>query len=419
MKNSDKKLHITAYDHFREYLDLTYSAGGGKELIGLSTGYPLAGLLPLPNIILDQLSPYENGKEKPRAGYGWEAGSRPVREAAIEYENLIHGTSYTIDNICLVAGATYGLNRILERLFEDMKSEKNELLIVAPTFYRMLARAERVAKVRSVSASKKNDYQVTVEELMNAISPKTKAVFLLNPSNPTYLYYLNEFFNELIPLLEEKGIYLIIDESGDAYYAKETHWINRTFTPKLASSKVIRIVTASKKYLLAEFRIGYVLGGKEFMGDKKSGFVKIVGDDIGNPPFAANDAWLEIIKQEIKLLKDEKDEKSDFFNVMTYNLNKLVEFRDYSISMLKDSGKVDRIIVPDANFNLTFSLKKGLYKTDLDFYKELLEKTKVSLLPASGLGTKPEDLEYRLTYAIHKPMLIEGMEKLNKFLKNK
>lgn len=409
-------LHNTAYKNFRYYLDCTYSAGGGKRLIGFSTGYPIAGVFPLPQVILEKLSPFENGKEKPRAGYGWEAGSQPLREAIIQHQNRLHGTKYTMKNICMVAGATYGLNRILENLFTH-STTPSELLVVAPTFYRMLARAERLVQVRSVVGSEKNDFQITADELLDAITYQTRAIFLLNPSNPTYLYYDNGFLEKIIEEIEKRNIYLIIDESGDAFWAEEHKWSHRRFTNRIDSPMVIRIVTASKQYLFAEYRIGFVLANNDFMGDKERGFIKIVGDDIGNPPLAANDAWLEIIKQEMDILDGiYRPQESDFLEVMTKNLQRAIEQRDYAISILKSNNGVSKVIKPEANFNLTFQASKGHFESDLLFFKNLMEKTNVSLLPGSGLGIDESLLYFRLTYAVPEDQLIDGMKSLNKFL---
>lgn len=420
MNKEQNNLHNEAYDDFRWYLDTAYAVKGAGEVIGLSVGYPAAGEFPLPHTVLDKLMPYEGGKEKPRPGYGWEAGSGSLRQAVIDFENLLHGTSYTKDNICMVAGASYGLNRILEQIYNDDMGVKKKLIVVAPTFYRMLGRVDRFASVVSIIGREENDFQITVDEILSNIDQDTKAVFILNPSNPTYLYYSDTFFEKIIPVLKKMGIYLIIDESGDAFFMGNHKERLKRFPPVIGSDNVIRIVTASKKYLFAEYRIGYVLAEKNFMGDKSKGFVKLIGDDIGNAPLAANEAWEQIVKHEILYLNGEtcKDLDCDFEKVFSENNNRINDLRCLAIDKLKKSKYIGNVITPNTNFNICFNVINSKYKTDKELYKALLLKTDVSILPCSGLGISATKMYFRLTYGLNEAVLNDALDKFLAFIEH-
>lgn len=414
----DKKLHIKAYSDFRWYLDTTYSAKGLNKVVGLSAGYPAAGEFPLPNVILDKLRPFKNGKEKPRPGYGWEAGSGPLRRAILEFENSLHATDYKENNICMVAGASYGLSRIVEYLFSGKNDKDKKLLVISPTFYRMLNRASDYASIVSIQAQEKNDFQISAEEIIASLDKNVKAVFLLNPSNPTYLYYTDEFFNKIIPVLKKMDIYLIIDESGDAFYFDGSQDRLKKFPSLIGSNNVIRIVTASKKYLFAEYRIGYVLGGSKFMGNKKKGFIKLIGDDISNAPLAANEAWEEIVRHEILHLRGEKcqDKNCDFEDVIKKNNILMDQLRNYTAKRLRKSHKIKNIIIPKTNFNICFNIVNTPWKTDKELYQALLLETKISLLPCSGLGIPADKMYFRLTYGLNKVVLSKNLNKFLKFI---
>lgn len=417
--NLEKKfnLHNEAYSDFRWYLDTTYTAKGSDLIIGLSVGYPSSGVFPLPNCVLDKLMPYENGKEKPRPGYGWEAGSGSLRQSVVTFENLLHGTKYTKENICMIAGASYGLNRILEQIFWERDMSK-KLLIIAPTFYRMLGRASSYATVVSIVGKEENNFQITPEEILSSIDEDTKAVFILNPSNPTYLYYSDEFFKEVVSALKEKGVYLIIDESGDAFYMGDQKKRLKKFPSIIGSDNVARIVTASKKYLFAEYRIGYVLAGKEFMGDKTNGFVKLIGDDISNAPLAANEAWEHIVRHEILYLNDQEchDSDCDFEEVFSSNNEKANDLRLFAINKLRQSKHIGNMSIPNTNFNICFNVINSKYKTDRELYENLLKQTKVSIMPCSGLGIPAEKMYFRLTYGLPKEILSDAIDKFLNFI---
>lgn len=178
MSTISRNLHVSAYDCMREYLDFTYSLADNKKIYALSIGYPMPGVYPLPVSILEKMQALSKGVEIPRPGYGWEAGSKPLREQLIEYENLRHKTTYSLNNICITAGATYALNRVMERIFEELKDNRNDLLIVSPTFYRMTGRFNRYGNVKNICAEEETNYQITIEKLLNSITKKTKAIFL-------------------------------------------------------------------------------------------------------------------------------------------------------------------------------------------------------------------------------------------------
>ena len=411
-------LHNDAYTDFRAYLDGSYKGRDGEEVLGLSVGYPEPGEFPLPKVVLREMAAEIDGVEKPRPGYGWDAGSTPLRENLVKLENLLHGTHYAIGNICMVAGATYAFNRVLETLFLHDPGKK--LLVVAPTYYRMLYKAQYYAQVYNVVGREENQFQVTVEDVLETLEENTKAIFLANPTNPTYIYYDNAFLERLISELEKRKVYLIIDESGDAFHLGTGPNRLRRYTDKLDNPYVIRIVTASKKYLYAEYRIGYVLAGLSFMGNKQGGFIKDIGDDIGNAPLAINDALLKISEQEISLIEQPSlAENSEFYDRMNANNKKMSYLKDLAKQKLKSCPYVTNIIEPDANFNITFKIDLKCYRRDIDFFQEFLEKKHISILPCSGLGIPAELMYFRLTYGIKEDRLLHGLDQLIDFINQK
>lgn len=301
MQDNLKNLHTNSYHSFRKYLDEVYYVHAKTPVIPLSLGYPISKVFPLPNQVLEKLNPFEkNGTEKIRPGYGWEAGSQPLRETILKFENTRHSTHYTLENICMTAGGSYGINRVMEHLFCQMKSDKNEVLIVAPTFYRMLNRFEEYAIVKNYFTQRINLFQPTVRDLEKLDLSRTRAIFICNPTNPGYNYVHKKNLQDLIEFLNKKKIYLIIDEVGDNFF----HSVYFRYPKHIQSKYVIRICSSSKAYQLAEYRLGYIIADSHFIGTKTNGFVKLIGDDMGNPPLAANDAWQYILESETEWISE-------------------------------------------------------------------------------------------------------------------
>lgn len=407
-------LHKKSYEIFRFYLDAVYKKNTSKPIIPLSLGYPLPGVFPLPSEALKRLSPIDEfGTEKHRPGYGWEAGSHSLRESIINYENQRHLTHYDLTNICMTAGGSYALNRVLEQIFLSRYDKKQEFIISCPTFYRMLQRSDEYAIVKNMLTQRKNLFQPTLENLIQIVSPNTKAVFICNPSNPGYNYINASDLYKIIDFLNDRKIYLIIDEVGDNFF----HSGMFKYSKSIQSSNIIRICSSSKTFQLAEYRLGYVIGDKSFIGDKKQGFVKLIGDDIGNPPLAANEAWKYMLDQEIDWIKMDRGSPSTEYQIQTKaNEEELKKKCKIVIEYLSKSAHVTDIIAPSSSFNLTFQFKSDLIKTDVDFFINLLKKKSVSLVPCSGFGFRKEEKYMRLTFAVPDSELIEGLKRIVSYL---
>lgn len=410
-------VHRTAYDAFCSYLDIVMGNGGGRELIGLSTGYPAAGYLNLTNDVLAELSSTtKDGIEKLRHGYGWEAGSTPLRQELIRFQNLLHNTQYAIDEICMVAGASYGLNRVFEHIADIVGPRRYEAIILSPAYFKMTGRLERLFNIRSIVASAEEGFEINVDSVINAIGSETKAILLFNPTNPTHHYYTDEFLVKLTEVTERRGIYLVIDEANDAFKFDADNDLHLHRLPAIVRSpNVIRILSASKQYMLAEYRIGYVLADRCFIGNKNSGLVKLIGDDIGNAPLAATAGWIEIAKQEIAFLADGQRD-CEYTLVHMKNFARLNSNRDMVLNFLRADPRVSKIIPPSANYNVTFQIMNNSFTDDMEFVRTLVEEERVALLPGSTLGIRAEDMYFRLTFALPSNGLQEGLCRLARFL---
>jgi aspartate/methionine/tyrosine aminotransferase len=413
--NTTGNLHKTSYQIFRHYLDVVYDKNKERPIIPLSLGYPLPGVFPLPIKALQKLSPLDKkGIEKRRPGYGWEMGSRSLRETIIEYENKRHSTHYDLSNICMSAGGSYALNRVLEYLFKHMESKKNELIVAVPTFYRMLGRVEEYAIVKNMLTRRINLYQPTISDISQYLSRNTRAIFFCNPSNPGYNYISKNNLRKLVRYLERKKVYLVIDEVGDNFF----HTSFFRYPTEIQSPYVIRICSSSKAYQLAEYRLGYVIGERNFIGNKTKGFIKLIGDDMGNPPLAANDAWQYMLREEINWIdSDRETELNEYQKVTKANEKKLKNKCDIVVKYLRSSPYVSDIILPDSSFNLTFQFISKELTTDVNFFLQLLEKKCVSLVPCSSFGFEKKDKYMRLTFAIPDKQLEEGLKRIVSFLK--
>lgn len=191
-------------------------------------------------------------------GYPANAGFPAVREAVAQSLNRRFGTNYNAGNIIMTVGAAGGLNVILRVLCNP----GDEVMVISPYFFEYnnyIGNAD--AKVVVVPAAAENGFLPDLDAIAAAITPKTKAMILNNPNNPTGVIYPADKLKKLGELLEAKGkeygtvIYLISDEPYRelAYDGAEVPWL-----PNCCKNTIVGY-SWSKSLSLPGERIGYLV----------------------------------------------------------------------------------------------------------------------------------------------------------------
>jgi len=185
----------------------------------------------------------------PNAGYPF------VKEAISKKLSNKYGTDVSADNICMVCGAAAGLNVVLKSILNPGE----EVIIFAPYF------AEYKFYIGNgggepVVVETDEDFNIDTEAFKKAVTPKTKAVLINSPNNPTGVIYSEEQLRELadaIGEMEEKfgtDIFLLSDEPYNeiVYEDRELPVVFNLF------DKAIVVNSYSKSLALPGERIGYI-----------------------------------------------------------------------------------------------------------------------------------------------------------------
>jgi len=147
-------------------------------------------------------------------GYMSNAGYPAVREDIAKSLNSKFNTAFTENNIIMSAGAAGGLNVVLKTLINP----GDEVIVISPFFVEYGNYVSNFDGELVIMPASRFDFQPDADTLRKAVTPKTKALIINSPNNPTGVIYTEETIKQLSAVLEEKSkeygspIYIISDE---------------------------------------------------------------------------------------------------------------------------------------------------------------------------------------------------------------
>lgn len=397
---------------FRDYTStLSKYRQEHRGVLAISTGYPIENALTLSPDMLKTLCPIQAGKEIDRFGYGWNFDGVTIKKSVINYENTKQKTKqYTVDNVALTMGGTHGLNQVVKTLTTKGK-KRGSFIAIAPTFFRLFGEMTSYVDIIPVYGDAREDFVPSFHKICSAINNDTIAIFICNPSNPVYKFFPGDLLNKLIIEAEKRNIYIVIDEVGDTYrYDLPEKY---SYPPNITSDNVIRVCSASKLFLMAEYRVGYVIANPDIA-------VKVsrnVSDNVSHINYSACSALKLGLDFEAKRLVG-LGRNSTYSTNYYRNLSLLNQCRAHTVSKLKSCSKVSCVILPDACFSLVFQVQTAVFKSDIELYKSLMNTAGVSIVPGSGFGIPTTEMWFRLTYAYPIGKLRRALNKLINFLES-
>lgn len=190
-------------------------------------------------------------------GYMNNAGFEGTRRAVADHLNRLHGTEFSAKNIIMVVGAGSALNVSLK----TMLNPDDEVLTFAPYFVEYGNYVANYDAKLVVVPPNEKDFMPDVEKMKELITPRTKAVIINNPHNPTGVIYGEDVIKSIATVLEEKQrelesvIYLIVDEPY-----RELVYVDKTvpYVTKYYDNTIVAY-SYSKSLSLPGERIGYIV----------------------------------------------------------------------------------------------------------------------------------------------------------------
>ena len=247
---------------------------------------------------------------------------------------------------------------------------------------------------RTKQLKEENDFKILPEDLKKVITPKTKAMIINYPSNPTGGVMTKEDYAKIVDIIKESGIYVVSDEiyaelSFDQPFASLAQFDE-------IKSQIIVVNGFSKAYAMTGWRLGYCMANKEL----SSVMNKIHQYVIMSAPVMSQYAGIEAIKNgydDVLMMKDD-----------------YLKRRNFLVNRLNRMGL--KTNMPHG----TFYVFCNIQSTGLDsetFCEKLLQKQKVACVPGNAFGQSGEGY-IRISYAYSIDHIKEAVVRLEQFLKD-
>ena len=356
----------------------------GIDVCSFSAGEPD---FPTPKHVCDAAKKaLEGGKTK----YGAVAGEIALREAIANKLKTVNKLDYNYNNIIVTNGGKFSLYNLMQALVE----EGDEVIIPAPfwlSYIEMVKLAGGTPVVVDTYAD--NNYKITLEQLQEVITPRTKLFILNSPSNPTGAVYSPQEIRALAKLIVDNDILVVSDEIYEnILYNSAEHLSIGSINPEIFQ-RTILCNGFAKSYSMTGWRIGYTAASEEIIGAMS----KIQSHSTSNVcTFAQYGA--------IAALNESQECVQTMLEAFTIR-------REYICQAINNIAQLS-CPSPDGAFYVFVDISKT-GKKSLDFCNELLESEKVAAIPGIAFGA---DDCIRMSYATDLETIKKGITRLEKFV---
>ena len=329
--------------------------------------------------------------EKGRTFYTSNAGLKELRVEICNYLKRRCGVTYDPNRETLV---TVGGSEAIDLAMRVMLNPGDEVLIPQPSFVSYLPCAVLAGGVPKVIELKnENQFRLTKEELLGAITDKTKLLVLPFPNNPTGAVMRREDLEAIAEVIIEKDIFVLSDE----IYAELTYDTDHVSIASLPGMRE-RTVTMngfSKAYAMTGWRLGYACAPSEIIAQ----MTKVHQFAIMSAPTTSQYAAVEALRNGDGDVQEMR---------MAYNGRRrflMHAFQEMGLPCFEPFGAF-----------YVFPCIKEFGMTSEEFAEKLLAEERVAVVPGSAFGDCGEGY-LRISYAYSLEDLKVALGRLEKFVK--
>ncbi|WP_239256490.1 aminotransferase class I/II-fold pyridoxal phosphate-dependent enzyme [Listeria ilorinensis] len=316
------------------------------------------------------------------------AGLPELRRAASTFFDKKYQLGFSEQEVIVTVGATEAIAIALETILES----GDEVILPDPVYpgYEPLITL-RGGKPVLIDTTD-TEFKITPEKLQAAITPRTKAIVMPYPSNPTGVTLSETELADLSDVLRDTGIYVVADEIYSELTYNAPHVSIRPMLPE----QTIVINGLSKSHAMIGWRIGFLMAPQPLIEE----MLKIHQYTVTCASSISQKAALEAVT-----------------NGYDDTLPMRTEYKTRAGFVLDRLEKMGfQVIPPDGAFYFFVKLPDSISENSFDWAVRLAEEHQVAVVPGNAFSTKG-DRYFRLSYAASFDQLALAMDRMAAFMK--
>lgn len=331
--------------------------------------------------------------EAGRTHYTSNHGSTELRKEIVRYLAMRLKLLYEVDQVVVTVGAS----EALDLAFRAIMNPGDEVLVPAPSYVSYMPGVLFAGgKPIAMPLKESDDFRITPESLRECITPKTKAIVIAFPNNPTGAIMTREDYEKIVPIIVEHDLIVIADE----VYSELTYGAAHCSIASLPGmlERTIVVNGFSKAFAMTGFRLGYAAGPKAAV----DAMVKIHQYSMLCASSFSQDAGVEALRTECANGFTQVKEM-----VAEYNRRRRLMYTEFNAMGLHCFEPLGAFYI-FPNISVT-----GLNSEE--FCKRLLYEKKVACVPGSAFGSGTDQF-IRCSYATAFDDLREALSRIREFI---
>jgi aspartate aminotransferase len=320
-------------------------------------------------------------------------GIPDVRKAIVERHAADFGSDYANDEAIITTGGKLALFNAVQILVDH----GDEVILPVPywvSFKDIIQYAG--GKVVLLETKEAENFRITADAIEQAVTPRTKAIILNTPSNPSGSVVSTEDLERIVHLAHERGIFLLLDECYAYLNYAGKPVSGGSFT--WAKERIVILGSLSKTYAMTGWRAGFALAPKAVTANLS----KLQSQSTSNATSFVQKAAVAALTSSQECVTEFR---AEFIDLRDYMLAKLAEIP--GITCTKPEGAF--YVYP----NISAYIGKGGIKSATELATRLLHEAHVVTVPGEAFGTSEH---IRLSYPVTKANIDEGTRRMGEFL---
>jgi len=309
-----------------------------------------------------------------------------------------NGLDYEPADVLISCGAKHTLFNMVVA----MLNPGDELLVPSPFWVSYPEQARLIGAVPiAVPTREATGFDLDLERLRAAVTPRTKAIILNSPNNPTGAVFSPAALAAVAELAVERKLFVVSDECYEALTFEGRHVSIASLGPEI-KARTLTITTCSKAYAMTGWRIGFAAGPRDLI----RAMTDVQSQVTSNPSSIAQWAAIEALvgpQDEVAKMAGEFDRRR---RLIVQGLNTLP-----GVSCVMPKGAFYAFANVSGMFGRQWKAAEGTktIKGSLDATAFFLEEAKVAVVPGVDFGS---DDHVRLSYATSEALITEGLTRM-------